>query len=162
MIIEGMAWKYGDNIDTDVIIPGKYLHILNLKEVSKHALENLDPSFFSNVKVGDIIIGGSNFGCGSSREYAPIVLKELGVGVVVAVSFARIFFRNAVNVGLPVMECSKANDIKKGDLLHINVASGSIEINKTKIIKGTLLPQFMLDIIKEGGLVPYKRLRHRV
>lgn len=161
MIYKGKAWKYGDNIDTDVIIPGKYLHILDLKEVAKHAMENLDPSFASNVEVGDIVVAGSNFGCGSSREYAPIVLKELGVGAVIALSFARIFFRNAVNVGLPVIECAVAGKISKGDTLLVDVASGTIEVNNTIKLQGTVLPAFMLDIIKEGGLVPYKRARHQ-
>ena len=125
-------------------------------------MEDIKPGFNKTFENGDFIVAGNNFGCGSSREYAPIVLKELGVGVVIAVSFARIFFRNAVNVRLPVMECSEANDLKKRDVLHINLASGLIEVNRTNIIKGTLLPQFMLNIIKEGGLVPYKRLRHQM
>jgi 3-isopropylmalate/(R)-2-methylmalate dehydratase small subunit len=156
-MIKGKVWKYGDNVDTDAIISGKYLYLTDVREAAKHALEDLDPSFAASVTPGDVIVAGSNFGCGSSRELAPAVLKELGVRAVIAVSFARIFFRNAINVGLPVIECTDTSIIKGGDLLEVDLTSGRISLGESVVIQGSSLPEFMLEIIRVGGLVCYKR-----
>lgn len=156
MLIKGKTWKYGDNVDTDVIIPGKYLYLTDIREAAKHAMEGLDPSFATAVRPGDIIVGGGNFGCGSSRELAPAVLKELGVGAVVAASFARIFFRNAINLGLPVIECPEAMKITAAELLQVDLTSSRITAGDLTL-QGLKLPDFMLEIIQAGGLVAMKR-----
>ncbi|MEN6330186.1 MAG: homoaconitase small subunit [Methanobacteriaceae archaeon] len=151
-ILEGQVWTFRDHIDTDVIIPGRYLRILDLDEMSSHVLEGEDPDFASQVKKGDIIVGGLNFGCGSSREQAPVTLKHLGVAAVIAPSFARIFYRNAINVGLPLIVADV--DAKKGDTLVINLKAGCIE-NKNTGEKFGIQPfqNFMLEILEDGGLV---------
>lgn len=152
--IEGKVWKFRDSIDTDVIIPGRYLRALNLDELSAHVMEAEDPTFAQNVQKGDIIVAGWNFGCGSSREQAPVALKHAGVSAIVARSFARIFYRNAINVGLPVVVAEV--EAQKGDLLCIDLKKGAIE-NKTtgKTFKIQPFKKFMLEILEDGGLVKH-------
>ncbi len=152
--IEGKVWKFGDNIDTDVIIPGRYLRTFSLDELASHAMEGVDPDFAKNVEEGDIIVADDNFGCGSSREQAAVVLKHLGVSAIVAKSFARIFYRNAVNIGLPVIAADI--DAKNGDILDIDLENGVIT-NKTidKSFKIESFKKFMLDILKQGGIVSH-------
>ena len=153
--MKGIAHVYGDNIDTDRIIPGKYTKTLDTDSLAQHVLEDLDPNFRSIVKAGDILVAGENFGCGSSREQAPLALKVAGVSVVVAKYFARIFFRNAINIGLPVLEIPN-HDISKGDELDINLKTGSV-VNLTtgNTFTASPLPQVMIDILETGGLVNY-------
>lgn len=153
-IIKGRAWVYGDNIDTDVIIPGKYLRTTDMQVFADHAMEGIDPEFSSKIQKGDVIVAGNNFGCGSSREQAPLALKHAGVACVVARSFARIFFRNAINVGLPVMEADV--ECREGDVVKIDLKNGSIEVNN-KTFKGNKLPEFLLEILTDGGLVAHRR-----
>jgi 3-isopropylmalate dehydratase small subunit len=150
-----MTYVYGDNIDTDRIIAGKYTKTLDLNTLAAHVLEDLDPTFKERVKQGDVLVGGQNFGCGSSREQAPIALKMSGVSVVIARTFARIFFRNAINIGLPVLEIAN-HTIESGDDLDINLAEGIVH-NKTKaeVYHSAPMPQVMIDILNEGGLAPY-------
>jgi 3-isopropylmalate/(R)-2-methylmalate dehydratase small subunit len=152
--IEGRVWKFGDNVDTDAIIPGKYLVLNSSKDLAKHAFENVRPNFASQVIKGDIVVGGENFGCGSSREHAPLALKD-NVGVVLARSFARIFFRNAIDIGLPVVECD-TTEIEDGDIVRVDLEKGNI-YNKTKNkeIPITPFPPFIKNIIDAGGLVQY-------
>ncbi|WP_448518145.1 3-isopropylmalate dehydratase small subunit [Rhodoflexus sp.] len=159
MTIQGRAHSYGDNIDTDRIIPGKYTKTLDISQLAAHVLEDLDPEFRQRMQVGDIIAGGNNFGCGSSREQAPIAIKAAGVSVVIARFFARIFYRNAINIGLPLLEVPD-HDIQTGHILEINLAEGKVH-NKTtgKMHHAAPLPQVMIDILAEGGLVNYLR-RH--
>lgn len=157
MKTEGRVFKYGDNVDTDVIIPARYLNISDMKELSVHAMEDIDTEFTKNVKPGDIIVARKNFGCGSSREHAPAVIKENGVGCVIAETFARIFYRNAINIGLPIIECKEASeDIEAGDQVEVDFDSGMI-YNKTKgkEYQGQAFPEFMQKIIKSGGLMNY-------
>jgi 3-isopropylmalate/(R)-2-methylmalate dehydratase small subunit len=152
--ITGRVWKFGDNVDTDAIIPGKYLVLNSSKDLAKHAFENIRPNFSSQVVNGDIVVGGENFGCGSSREHAPLALKD-NIGAVLARSFARIFFRNAIDIGLPVVECD-TTEIEDGDIVHVDLKRGKI-FNKTqnKEIPMTPFPQFIQNIIDAGGLVQY-------
>ncbi len=154
-VLKGNAHVYGDNIDTDAIIPGKYTKTMELQTFADHVLEDLDSEFKTKVQKGDILVAGDNFGCGSSREQAPLALKVAGVSAVVARYFARIFFRNAVNIGLPVLEI-KDHDITLGDELEINLKSGSVK-NLTKNVQyfASPMPQTMIDILDEGGLVNY-------
>jgi 3-isopropylmalate/(R)-2-methylmalate dehydratase small subunit len=149
------AHVYGDNIDTDRIIPGKYTKTLDIQSLADHVLEDLDPTFRQKFNAGDILVAGENFGCGSSREQAPVALKAVGVSVVIAKFYARIFFRNAINIGLPVLEVPEHN-IQTGDVLEVDLANG-IVINKTQDIRytATKMPKVMLDIMQEGGLVNY-------
>lgn len=157
--MRGKVYVYGDHINTDLIIPGRYLDDYDPKNLAKHVLEDLDPSFSKKVMYGDIVIAGRNFGCGSSREQAPIALKTAGVSAVIAGSFARIFFRNAINIGLPVIECKAAATMfKNGDIALINLEKG-ILINETTGEKAKFdpLPQFLMDILSSGGLVQYTR-----
>jgi len=159
--MKGKVWVYGDHVNTDLIIPGRYLDDYDAKNLAKHVLEDLDPSFSKKVSYGDIIIAGRNFGCGSSREQAPIALKTAGVNAIVASSFARIFYRNAINIGLPLIECKAASDMfKNGDNALINIERG-ILVNETtgKTAKFDVLPDFLLEIIKCGGLVSYTKKR---
>lgn len=152
--IQGKVWKFGDNIDTDVIIPGRYLRTFSLDELASHAMEGVDPDFAKNVEKGDIIVANENFGCGSSREQAPVVLKHSGVAAVVAKSFARIFYRNAINIGLPVIVAEiNANN---GDILEIDLEEGIIiNVTTKETFKIEPFKKFMMDILKEGGLVPH-------
>jgi 3-isopropylmalate/(R)-2-methylmalate dehydratase small subunit len=154
-IIRGKTWKFGDNINTDLIAPGKYLKLSN-QEMAKHVMEGIDPTLPQKIKPGDIIVGGSNFGCGSSRETAPAAIKYAGVGAVVARSFARIFFRNAINLGLPVLECPQIGEIEPGDELEINLESGVIKnLTQGTTYQATRLPAHIMKILNAGGLVPY-------
>jgi len=155
-MLKGRAFKFGDSISTDHIIPGRYAYLRsNLPELAKHVMEDADPEFAARVKKGDFIVGGSNFGLGSSREHAPLVIKMAGVSAILAKSVARIFFRNAINLGLPVLICN-TEGIKDGDELEVDLARGTIN-DKTSGEKLTFgkLPKVMLDILDEGGLVPY-------
>ncbi|MFW6309260.1 MAG: 3-isopropylmalate dehydratase small subunit [bacterium] len=152
--MKGKVFKYGDNVDTDQIYPGRYLELTDPENIASHALEGLDSDFTDKVKKGDIIAGGKNFGCGSSREHAVICLKESGVGAIVAESFARIFYRNAINMGLPLIEVSDLK-LETGDVLTIKLEKGVIE-KENKIIKEfKKLPENILDIIKSGGVINY-------
>jgi 3-isopropylmalate dehydratase small subunit len=155
MKLTGNAHAYGDNIDTDRIIPGKYTKTLDLQSLADHVLEDLDPEFRTRFRVGDALVGGDNFGCGSSREQAPVALKVVGVSVVIARYFARIFFRNAINIGLPLLEIPD-HDIQPGDVLTVDLARGEVQ-NQTqqKTYRATQMPDIMLAILAEGGLVPY-------
>lgn len=155
-MLTGKAFKFGDDISTDQIIPGKYAYLRsNLPELAKHVMEDADPLFASRVKQGDFIVGGNNFGLGSSREHAPLVIKMAGVKAILAKSVARIFFRNAINLGLPVLICN-TDDIANGDVLEIDLEAGVIN-NKTNGKKLTFgkIPDVMLHILDEGGLLPY-------
>jgi 3-isopropylmalate/(R)-2-methylmalate dehydratase small subunit len=163
--LRGRAHKYGKNVDTDVIIPGKYCNIIDPAELGKHALEGLDPEYTSRMKPGDIIVAEANFGCGSSREVAPIAIKGSGTSAVIAKSFARIFYRNALNIGLPIFESAEAVDaIAQGDEIEVEPATGTI-LNHTKgeRYRSAEFPPFMQALIDAGGLVPYveKRLAER-
>lgn len=150
-----MVYVYGDNIDTDRIIPGKYTKTLDLSALADHVLEDLDPGFSKSVQRGDIIVAGKNFGCGSSREQAPLALKQSGVSVIIAEDFARIFFRNAINIGLAVLEIGK-HEIEIGAQVEYDLATGIVkDLSQNKEYPATKLPQIMIDILDEGGLVPY-------
>lgn len=153
--ISGNAHVYGDHIDTDRIIPGKYTKTLDLSALADHVLEDLDPGFHKKVQSGDILIAGTNFGCGSSREQAPLALKQAGLSVIIASDFARIFFRNAINIGLPVLEIGK-HDIRNNTTLDIDVQQGLVtDTQSGKTYTATRLPEIMIDILTEGGLVNY-------
>jgi 3-isopropylmalate/(R)-2-methylmalate dehydratase small subunit len=157
----GKVFKYGDNVDTDVIIPARYLNIANPKELASHAMEDIDGDFAKNVKKGDVVVAGRNFGSGSSREHAPLVLKVAGVKAVIAPTFARIFYRNAFNIGLPILESAEAAErIDAGDEIEVNFKSGKI-VNKTKgeTYQAEPFPEFMSELIKKGGLVEYVKSR---
>ncbi|HET9097895.1 MAG TPA: 3-isopropylmalate dehydratase small subunit [Candidatus Baltobacteraceae bacterium] len=163
--LRGHAHKYGKNVDTDVIIPGKYCNIIDPAELGKHALEGLDAEYTARMKPGDIIVADTNFGCGSSREVAPIAIKGSGTAAVIAKSFARIFYRNALNIGLPIFESPEAVDgIEAGDEIEVEPASGTIR-NLTKGVnyQAAAFPPFMQSLIEAGGLQPYveKRLAQR-
>lgn len=152
----GKAWKFGDDIDTDLIIPGKYLVFNEPEELAKHAFENIRKDFSSKVKKGDFIVAGRNFGCGSSREHAVLALKGLGINAVIAKSFARIFFRNAINTGLLVIECSETDKISEGDEIELDLKNGEIlNITKGERYKIKQLPEFLLKIVESGGLINY-------
>ena len=152
----GKSWKFGDDIDTDVIIQGKYLVINEPEELAKHVFENLRPEFSVKVGEGDFVVGGENFGCGSSREHAPIALKASGIEAVIAKSYARIFFRNAINIGLRVIECEEADSIQDGDEIEVDYENGVI-INKTqdRTYEIKKFPDFLSRIIEKGGLVEF-------
>jgi 3-isopropylmalate/(R)-2-methylmalate dehydratase small subunit len=158
MILKGKAWKFGDNIDTDQIFPGAYLTLTDIEEMGRHAMEGVpgQEDFSKKIKKGDIIVAGKNFGCGSSREQAPIAIKGCGISAVVAKSFARIFYRNAVNIGLPILECSDVEKINQGDLLEINLEEGTIKNLTTKEnLKATPLSSLEFEIMSAGGLINY-------
>ena len=157
MNVKGTVIKYGDNIDTDVIIPARYLNTSLPEELAKHCMEDIDTEFVNKVKPGDVMVGGANFGCGSSREHAPIAIKASGISCVIAESFARIFFRNSLNIGLPILECpDAAKDIKDGDSVSVNFDTGVITNETTgKTYSATAFPQFMQELINAGGLVKY-------
>lgn len=158
--LRGRAHVYGDNVNTDVIIPARYLLTHDPAELGAHCLEDLDPDFLTRVRPGDMIVGGENFGCGSSREHAPVAIKAAGVSCVIAQSFARIFFRNAINTGLPALTCREATDIAAGDELSIDLGAGSIEnVTQGRRYQADPFPEFLREIIAAGGLVPYTRKR---
>ncbi len=155
MNTEGKVFKYGDNVDTDVIIPARYLNTANAKELALHCMEDIDTTFVKRVEAGDIMVAGANFGCGSSREHAPLVIKTCGTGCVIAKSFARIFYRNAINIGLPILECpDAAEEIADGDKVKVDFDTGVIEdITTGKTYKAHPFPPFIQAIIKAGGLL---------
>lgn len=157
MNAKGSVFKYQDNVDTDVIIPARYLAIQDTKELSEHCMEDIDKDFVKKVKSGDIIVAGKNFGCGSSREHAPLVIKVAGVSCVIAETFARIFYRNAINIGLPIIECAEAaKGIDAGDEVEVDFDSGMIyNLTKNTKFKGQPFPEFMQKIIKAEGLINY-------
>lgn len=157
MKAQGRVFKYKDNVDTDVIIPARYLNTSIPEELAKHCMEDIDADFVSKVKAGDIIVANKNFGCGSSREHAPIAIKASGVSCVIAATFARIFYRNAINIGLPIVECAAAAEgIDAGDEVAVDFDSGIIkDLTNGKTFKGEPYPEFMQKIISAGGLVEY-------
>jgi 3-isopropylmalate dehydratase small subunit len=157
MKFKGKAWKFGSDIDTDAIIPARYLNTADEQELAKHCMEDADPDFVNKINNGDIIVAEENFGCGSSREHAPIAIKYSGISCVIAKSFARIFFRNSFNMGLPIFECPEAVDsIEEGDIIEVDALKGEIT-NKTKntTFKAQPIPDFMQKLIEEGGLLNY-------
>ena len=155
MLFEGKVIKYGDNVDTDVIIPARYLNTIDKKELASHCMEDLDATFTSRVQDGDIMVAGYNFGCGSSREHAPIAIKESGIALVIAKSFARIFYRNSINIGLPIIECPEAVDaISEGDKLKADMDAGVIyNLTPGEEYKAEPFPAFIQEIITTGGLI---------
>ncbi len=160
MRVEGKAVKFGDNIDTDVIIPGKYLVYTEPEVLAQHAMEGVDPDFSKRAREGVVIVAGKNFGCGSSREQAPIALKHAGVRCVVAKSFARIFLRNAINVGLPVVEADILNEVDEGDVIAVDLSSGAVaDLSKGFFKPIKPFPDFLLEILRDGGLVEHLKKR---
>lgn len=155
MKAQGTVHKYGDNVDTDVIIPARYLNTANHKELAAHCMEDIDIDFVKNVKKGDIMVASYNFGCGSSREHAPIAIKESGISCVIAKTFARIFYRNAINIGLPILECEEASDkIDAGDEVAIDFDTGVItNLTKNETYQAQPFPEFIKQIIQDGGLI---------
>ena len=153
----GRIFKYGDNVDTDVIIPARYLNTSDPKELAAHCMEDIDLDFAKEVQEGDIIVANKNFGCGSSREHAPIAIKESGISCVIASTFARIFYRNAINIGLPILECDQAvKSIEAGDKLEVNFDTGVIKnLTKNEEYQGEAFPEFMQKIINSNGLIGY-------
>ncbi|NPV58255.1 MAG: 3-isopropylmalate dehydratase small subunit [Actinobacteria bacterium] len=160
-VLEGNAWRYGRDVDTDVIIPARYLTATDERELGAHCLEDLDPDFSTKVMEGDIIVAEENFGSGSSREHAPLAIKGCGVSCVIASSFARIFYRNAINVGLPILECPEAVEgTRTGDRLRVDLENGTIEnLSTGNAYRAQPFPPFMREIIAAGGLVGYVRRR---
>ncbi len=160
--MKGKAWKYGDNIDTDLIIPGRYLVLTEKEELRKHAMEGIDPKFNEKVSPGDFIVGGKNFGCGSSREHAPLALQGSGINCIIAESFARIFYRNSINLGLQLIEAPGiSNFIENGTEITINRKNGTITRPDGEILNFKKTPQFMLEILDNGGLITYLREKYR-
>ncbi|MDI6601719.1 3-isopropylmalate dehydratase small subunit [Calorimonas adulescens] len=157
MIYRGKAIKYGDNINTDVILPGQYLNLTDERDLAAHCMEGIDSDFVNKVEKGDIIVGGSNFGCGSSREHAPIAIKASGVSCIIAKSFATIFYRNAINIGVPAVECPDAIDeINEGDILEVDIEKGTVKnITLGKSYNATVYPKSIQNLINVGGLVNY-------
>ena len=161
MDFQGKIWRYGDNVDTDVIIPARYLAIADMNELATHAMEDIDPTFAGKVQAGDIMVAGKNFGCGTSREHAPAVIKANGVPCIIAHSFARIFFRNAINIGLPVIEIGDAVDrIKPDHEIGVELGVGRVHnLTTGEVYEGTALPPFIQSIAKAGGLVNFAKER---
>jgi 3-isopropylmalate/(R)-2-methylmalate dehydratase small subunit len=159
MALKGRVFKYGNNVDTDAIIPARYLNLYEPDDLAKHCMEDIDADFVNKVKPGDIIVAGSNFGCGSSREHAPVAIKASGVSCVIAKSFARIFFRNAINIGLPLLESEGAADnISSGDAVEVELEAGKItNSSSNKTFTAKPYPEFMMQLVKAGGLVEYTR-----
>lgn len=155
-MIRGRAWNYGDDVNTDFILPGIYLELTDPDEIGRHAMEGIDPEFSKKVRPGDVVVGGRNFGLGSSREHAPIALKHSGVAAVIAEGYARIFYRNATNLGLPALECHNASKkIKTGDTVEVALDKGTIIVNGTKTLSFVPVPEFMMEILAAGGLREY-------
>ena len=163
MLIKGRALVLGDNINTDIIIPGRYLTLLDYKDLARHAMEGIEANFAKKIEKASILVAGKNFGCGSSREQAPLVLKHLGVSAIIARSFARIFFRNSINIGLPVLECKDVNNVKEGDYLKVDIKKGKIRNitqRKKYIIKP--FPKEIWKILEAGGLVSYVKMKGKL
>jgi 3-isopropylmalate/(R)-2-methylmalate dehydratase small subunit len=161
MKFEGTVHKYGRDVDTDVIIPARYLNTSDAAELASHCMEDIDPEFVRRVRPGDIIVADENFGCGSSREHAPLAIKTAGVACVVAASFARIFYRNAINSGLPIVVCPQAaREAQSGDRLRVDLTAGTVEnVTRGATYEAVALPAFMEELIKRGGLLPYVKAR---
>jgi 3-isopropylmalate/(R)-2-methylmalate dehydratase small subunit len=159
--LKGKVHKFGSNVNTDVIIPARYLNVSEPEELAKHCMEDIDPKFTTKVKPGDIIVATTNFGCGSSREHAPLAIKACDISCIIAQSFARIFFRNAINIGLPLLECAEAVDeTEVGDILEVDLSTGKIRnISKRKTFMANPYPEFMMGIIASGGLIEYTKSR---
>jgi len=156
--LQGKVWKFGSNIDTDLIIAARYLNTSDPKELAKHVMEDADPDFVKKMNKGDIIVAGENFGCGSSREHAPIALKSAGISAIIAPTFARIFYRNAFNMGLPIFELKEVDEIDEGDTLKIDMSTGEIiNLTKDKRYKFTPIPDFMQQLIDAGGLIEFAK-----
>ena len=153
--MKGNVWKFGDDIDTDLILPGRYLIYSDVDELKKHCMEGVDSTFSSKFQKGDFIVAGRNFGCGSSREHAPISLKGIGVSAIIAESFARIFYRNAINVGIPLLEVKDTSKIKNNTPIEVDMDSGEIILDDGSVLTFKKIPDFMQDILKEGGLIEY-------
>ena len=157
-VLQGKVWKFGDNIDTDLIIAARYLNTSDPQELARHVMEDADPDFAKKMHEGDIIVAGENFGCGSSREHAPIALKAAGINAIIAPSFARIFYRNAFNMGLPIFELKEANEINEGDVVRVDMDAGEIiNITQAKRYKFTPIPAFMQELVDAGGLIAYAK-----
>ncbi len=159
--LRGRVHRVGDDVDTDVIIPGRYLALTRPEDLARHVLEDLDPELARRIRPGDVLVAGKNFGCGSSREHAPVALKAAGVGCVIAGSFARIFYRNAINVGLPILECPEAaRELEAGAAVSVDLTRGAIrDEGSGREYRAAVFPPFVLEIIRAGGLVPYVRRR---
>ncbi|MGD9028340.1 MAG: 3-isopropylmalate dehydratase small subunit [Anaerolineae bacterium] len=157
MIFRGRVWKYGDHVDTDAIIPARHLNVSTAEELAQHCMEDIDAEFAAAVRPGEVIVAGENFGCGSSREHAPLAIKGAGVSCVVAKSFARIFYRNAINIGLPILECPEAvEETEAGDRLTVDLRAGTITNERTgRLYLTAPFPDFVMSLIDSGGLVPY-------
>lgn len=160
-MLKGRVHKYGANVDTDAIIPARYLNVSESAELAKHCMEDIDKDFVTEVKPGDIIMAATNFGCGSSREHAPLAIKAAGISCVIAGTFARIFFRNAINIGLPLLECEQVvNGTETGDTLEVDLSSGEIKnLTRGKVFAARPYPDFMAELISSGGLIEYTRNR---
>lgn len=160
MKFKGKVWKFRDNVNTDEIIPARYLNTIDPKELGAHCMEDIDPEFSKKISSGDIIVAGKNFGCGSSREHAQISIKGAGISCVIAENFARIFLRNSINMGLPILEIKDINGIKEGDYLEVDLASGSVlDMTEHREYKAKPLPKFIQEIIRAGGLLKWVRKR---
>lgn len=161
MMIQGRVWRFGDHVDTDAIIPARHLNLSEPAELAQHCMEDVDPGFATQVSSGDIIVAGDNFGCGSSREHAPLAIKAAGVSCVIARSFARIFYRNAINIGLPILACPEAVEgTEAGDRLTIDLRAGTIANQRSGRVYHTApFPPFIMEIVEAGGLVPYTAQR---
>ena len=161
MKIEGRIWKFGSDVDTDAIIPARYLNVSDGKELAKHVMEDERPEFKREVKKGDLLIADKNFGCGSSREHAPLALKAVGISCIIAKSFARIFYRNGFNQGLPLLESEEASKaIRDGDQVKVDLATGEIfDLSRNRKFQAKPIPAFMQDLIRDGGLIPHLRKR---
>jgi 3-isopropylmalate/(R)-2-methylmalate dehydratase small subunit len=159
MKIEGRIWKFGSDIDTDAIIPARYLNQSDPRELAKHAMEDERPKFFQQVRKGDILLAEKNFGCGSSREHAPLALKAVGISCIIAKTFARIFYRNGLNLGLPLLESSEASEtIREGDRVRVNLTTGEIfDLTQKKKFFANPIPIFMQELIRDGGLIKHLR-----
>jgi 3-isopropylmalate/(R)-2-methylmalate dehydratase small subunit len=159
--LEGKVHKFGADVNTDVIIPARYLNITQPEELAKHCMEDIGPEFLARVAPGDIIVAATNFGCGSSREHAPLAIKACGISCIIAQSFARIFFRNAINIGLPLLECAEAiEETEAGDILEVELSSGKIiNISRNKKFIANPYPEFMMGIINAGGLIEYTKAK---
>jgi 3-isopropylmalate/(R)-2-methylmalate dehydratase small subunit len=156
--LQGKVWKFGDNIDTDLIIAARYLNTSEPSELAKYVMEDADPQFVTKMSEGDIIVAGENFGCGSSREHAPIALKAAGISAVIAPTFARIFYRNAFNMGLPIFELEESAEIDEGDTIKVDMAKGEIiNISQAKTYKFTPIPAFMQELVDAGGLIAFAK-----